>query len=121
MKIYIDSEFKCHVTDDGTMTAVEVPFFDGKCDAFIEGYRFIPGGESWEREDGEIFEGEMIAPWKDYNELDAAQREYEKQLLAEYEAELEQLMENSIPITDLEEAYQEGVNSAYDQPEIDHV
>ena len=84
MKIYIDSEFKCHVADDGTMTAVEVPFFDGKCDAFIEGYRFVPNGESWEREDGEIFEGEMIAPWKDYNELDAAQREYEKQLLAEY-------------------------------------
>ena len=85
MKIYIDSEFKCHVTDDGTMTAVEVPFFDGKCDAFIEGYRFVPAGESWEREDGEIFEGEMITPWKDYSELDAAQREYEREKLADAE------------------------------------
>lgn len=105
--IYIDSEFKCHVTDDGTMTAVETTFFDGKCDAFIEGYRFVPNGESWEREDGAVFCGEMIAPWKDYAELDSAQREYERQLLKE-------LQENSIPISELEAAYLEGVNSAYD-------
>ena len=32
-KIYIDNGFKCHVTDDGTMTAIETDFFDGKCDA----------------------------------------------------------------------------------------
>jgi hypothetical protein len=82
--IYLDSVFKCHVTDDGTMTAVETPFFDGKCDTFVEGYRFVPNGESWTREDGVVFHGEMIAPWKDYAELDSAQREYEKQLLAEY-------------------------------------
>lgn len=104
--IYIDSDFKCHVADDGTMTAVETNFFDGKCDTFIEGYRFVASGESWEREDGAVFHGEMIAPWKDYNELDNAQREYERQLLKE-------LQENSIPISELEAAYQEGVNSAY--------
>ena len=84
MKIYIDSDYKCHVTDNGT-TAIETDFFDGMCKEFIEGYRFVPFGESWTREDGEVFEGEMIAPWKDYAELDAAQRSYEKQLLAEYE------------------------------------
>ena len=105
--IYIDSEFKCHVANDGTMTAVETDFFDGKCDAFVEGYRFVPEGESWTRSDGEVFYGEMIAPWKDYAELDNAQREYERQLLKE-------LQKNSIPISDLEEAYQKGVNSAYD-------
>lgn len=104
--IYIDPDFKCHVTNDGTKTAVETDYFDGKCDAFIEGYRFVPAGESWEREDGVVFHGEMISPWKDYSELDAIQREYERQLLKE-------LQENSIPISDLEAAYQEGVNSAY--------
>lgn len=82
--VYIDSEFKCHAVNDGTMTAVETTFFEGKCDAFIEGYRFIPSGENWKRSDGVVFHGEMIAPWKDYSELDAAQREYEKQLLAKY-------------------------------------
>lgn len=105
--IYIDSDFKCHVTNDGTMTAVETDAFDSKCDAYIEGYRFVPEGESWTRADGVVFHGEMISPWKDYTELDNAQREYERQLLKE-------LQKNSVPIADLEEAYQKGVNSAYD-------
>ena len=88
MKIYIDSEFKCHVANDGTMTAVETDFFDGKCDAFIEGYRYIHAGEVWTRSDGVSFVGEMISPWKNYNELEAAQRDYERQKLVEYEEAL---------------------------------
>lgn len=83
MKVYIDNDFKCHVTDDSTMTVVESGFFDGKCDIFIEGYRYVPAGESWTREDGVMFTGEMIAPWKDYAELDEAQRAYEKEQLAD--------------------------------------
>jgi hypothetical protein len=90
--IYVKpNTFECYITDDGTMIAVETDFFDGKCDIFIEGYRFVPTGCEWVREDGKVFNGEMITPWKDYNELDNAQREYEKQLLAEYEAELAEL------------------------------
>lgn len=75
--IYIDSEFKCHRTDDGTRTAVETAFFDGKCDAYAEGFRFIPAGESWTRSDGVVFHGEMITPWKDIRILDAYQEQYE--------------------------------------------
>ena len=75
---------KGNITNDGTMTKYETDFFDGKCDAFVEGYRFIPSGESWTRSDGVVFHGEMIAPWKPYSELDAAQRAYDRQLLAEY-------------------------------------
>ena len=108
--IYLDSDFMCHVTNDGTRKSVETDFFDGKCDTFVEGYRFVPEGETWTRADGVVFHGEMIAPWKDYEELDDAQREYEKQLLAEYEAALEK----SVPLAELEAAYLEGVNSAYD-------
>ena len=80
MAIYIDSDFKCHVKNDGTFIEVHTEFFDGKCGSFIEGYQFIPEGHMWTREDGEVFEGEMIAPWKPYDELDAAQREYEREL-----------------------------------------
>lgn len=82
--IYLDNDFKCHTQDSGMMTAIETGFFEGKCDAFIEGYRFVPAGERWTRSDGVVFEGEMVSPWKPYTELDAAQREYERQLLAEY-------------------------------------
>ena len=89
--IYLDPDFKCHLTDDGTMTAVETDFFDGKCDAMVEGYRFVPTGQNWARSDGAVFHGEMIAPWKPWEELDKAQREYERKLLAEYAEALKTL------------------------------
>ena len=88
MKIYIDHDYKCHVSDDGTMREFDVPFFDGKCQTFIEGYRYVPDGETWERADGEVFAGEMAAPWKNYTELYIAQLEYE---LADADAALNEL------------------------------
>ena len=85
MTIYIDTDFKCHASKpEGTFTAVETSAFDGKCAAYIEGYRYVPSGAEWTRPDGVTFAGEMIAPWKDWRELDEAQREYERQLIAEY-------------------------------------
>lgn len=77
MKIYIDSDYKCHVADDGTMREFTVPFFAGKCQTFIEGYRYLPAGETWERADGELFTGEMLSPWQDYFGLYLAQLMYE--------------------------------------------
>ena len=77
MKIYLDNEFRCHLTNDGTMQAVETGVFDGKCAAYIEGYRLVPAGESWTRSDGVVFHGEMIAPAEDYARLEKAQRQYE--------------------------------------------
>lgn len=78
MTVFYDAEYKCHVINDGTMTAIETDSFDGKCDTYIEGYRIIPAGESWTREDGVVFHGEMITPWKPYTELAATQAGYEK-------------------------------------------
>jgi hypothetical protein len=79
--IYIDSDCKCHVTNDGTMFAVETDFFDDKCDAFIEGHRFVPSGMVWVRSDGEKFVGGMISPWIDFDLLDVYQRHYERELI----------------------------------------
>jgi hypothetical protein len=31
------------------------------------------------REDGTVFSGEMVTPWKPWEELDAVQREYERE------------------------------------------
>ena len=66
MTIYIDSDYKCHVSAAEGRRAVETDAFNGKCRQLIEGYRFVPAGESWIREDGHVFHGEMIAPWRDY-------------------------------------------------------
>ena len=78
MTIYIDNDYKCSLSDDGTRREFDVPFFDGKCTEFIEGYRYVPSGERWVKPNGEFFRGEMIAPWKDYDYLKAAQEAYEQ-------------------------------------------
>lgn len=117
--IYIDADYKCHVSDDGTMTAVETDAFDGKCDAYIEGYRFIPSGKVWTRLDGTDFLGAMITPWKSYSELDSYQRQYEQDQLAQLQEENAVLIEESHKkIEELlqqteafDNAYIEGVNS----------
>lgn len=80
--IYIDSETKCHPVNDGTMSAVETDFFDGMCDAFVEGHCIELD------ENGNIIKR---YPWKSISELDAIQREYEKQLLEEYESALAEI------------------------------
>ena len=77
MKIYIDKDYKCHVLPGEDRREFDLQFFDGKCDAFIEGYRYVPADEEWTRADDEVFRGEMIAPWKPYTELYIAQLEYE--------------------------------------------
>lgn len=92
MIVYINSEFKCHLENDGTMTEVQTNFFDGKCKEFIEGYRFVPADKSWTREDGIVFAGEMATPFKPYSELDEAQRVYETSLLSETQEALQILL-----------------------------
>lgn len=80
MLVYIDAEYKVYTESTEGRTAVETSAFDGKCKAFIEGYRFVPSGHEWKRADGVVFRGEMVTPWKDYNYLAAAQQGYEESL-----------------------------------------
>ena len=79
MTIYIDSEYKCHTSPGNGLTAVETDAFDGKCRQLIEGYRFVPSGKTWTREDGEVFTGEMVAPWRPYEILAEFQAIYEEE------------------------------------------
>ena len=79
MTIYIDSDCKCHTSPGDGLTAVETDAFEGKCSRYIEGYRFVPAGESWTREDGQVFTGEMKSPWRDYAILAEMQALYEEE------------------------------------------
>lgn len=67
--IYLDSDFCCHLVNDGTMMEVETDAFDGMADAYIKGYRYVPYGETWTREDGAEFHGIMISPAKPYDRI----------------------------------------------------
>ena len=90
MTIYIDSDYKCYVSDAEGRRAVETDFFDGKCAEWIESFRFVPAGETWTRGDGELFTG-MLAPWKDLGEAYAAQTAYVAAQNAQYEAALTEI------------------------------
>ena len=103
MTIYIDNDYKCHIEPAEGLRAVEISGFNGKCAAYIEGLRYVPVDETWTREDGEVFVGEMISPWKDYAELEKAQLEYEIEQLKKQNAEYESAL------TEIEIAL--GVNS----------
>jgi len=88
-KIYIDADYRCHTEYAEGLTAAETDFFDGKCDEFIEGYRFVPEGESWVREDGVEFRGEMASPHRPYPELERVQNAWEKE---QYEEAIDRLL-----------------------------
>lgn len=89
--IYLDADFHCHIAHGDGLTAVETDFFDGMCDAFVQGYRFVPEGSVWVREDGEVFYGEMIAPWQDHGDLQHEQRKYERDRMHQAETILNEL------------------------------
>ena len=80
MTIYVDSQYCCHTEKlQEDYRPFHVSFFDGKCPELIQGYRYIPAGESWTRPDGVTIHGEAISPWKDFGQLDAFQRQYEQE------------------------------------------
>ena len=104
MTIYIDNDYKCHLSDDGTRRAFDVPFFDGKCAEFVEGYLYVPSGETWTRKEGQVFGGEMIAPWRDYSQISEIQTAVDRtqaqaqQTITEYEQALSEI-EKALGVT----------------------
>ena len=109
MTIYIDTDYKCYITPASDRKLVETDAFEGKCRRYIEGYRFVPTGETWVREDGAEFIGEMVAPWKPWEELDAAQREYEREQLEEANTQNYQMLETIAVM--VEEVYQSDIET----------
>ena len=91
MTIYIDNDYKCYVSAAEGRRAIETDAFNGKCAEWIESYRFVPEGDTWAREDGEEFRGEMVSPWKDLGEAYAAQTAYVTAQNAQYEAALTEI------------------------------
>lgn len=80
MKIYVDinNDFKCYTSSAGAMREIDLEFFDGKCKAFIEGFRCIPSTDAAGNEICTVF------AWKEYALLEEFQRQYEE-LIAQQE------------------------------------
>ena len=75
--IYVDENFCCYAEAGDGRTAYNVPFFDGKCPKFIEGYYYVPSGAEWVQPDGITLKGELFALRCDYALLEEFQRQYE--------------------------------------------
>lgn len=91
MTIYIDSDYKCYVSAADGRRAIETDAFNGKCDKWIESFRFVPTGETWVQENGMMFRGEMVTPWKDLGEAYVAQTGYLSSQNKQYEAALSEI------------------------------
>lgn len=92
--IYLDSDFICYADYVEGRTAVETDALDHVCNAALCYYRFVPSGMSYRGKDHKI-----IGPFVqciDSVRADATQAQYERDH------------------AELQAAYQEGVNSAYD-------
>lgn len=72
MTYYLDADYRLHVHQEEGMIPWEDEhgLFTDRSDAFIEGYRVVPKGHTWIREDGEAFDGLMIAPAVHYESLE---------------------------------------------------
>lgn len=90
MTIYIDSDYKCYVSAAEGRRAVETEVFAGKCEEWIESFRYVPAGETWIREDGAMFTN-MVSPWKELREAYIAQEAYVTAQNAQYEAALTEI------------------------------
>lgn len=90
MVLYLDDQRRVHVRQNeaGMLAPWEdaAGFFTGKCQAFVEGYRVVPEGQTWTRVDGAVFSGLMIAPAADPGLLSAAQAQADGETIAQLDA-----------------------------------
>ena len=101
--IYLDLNFLCYLENAQGRTAVQTDVFDGCCDSLIEGYRYIPAGESWTNGDGTVFHGEMLSPAVSYESIRPKQEQYEEDLtnmmpLEDVAALIEIIYENDLGV-----------------------
>ena len=88
MIVYIDNNYNCYASNDGTRREFETTFFEGKCPKYIEGFKYVPRGETYIDEEGRAFDGEMCIINANHLELQIAQLEYD---LADADAALNEL------------------------------
>lgn len=81
MKVYLDENYIAHAEYAEGYIEAESSFFDIKAPELYECFRFIPEGHTWEREDGEIFEGEAISLVNPTADMVSIQQNYEQAIL----------------------------------------
>jgi hypothetical protein len=100
MKVYLDENYIAHAEYTEGYIEAESSFFDMKAPELFPCYRFIPAGYTWQREDGEIFEGEAISLVNPTADMVSVQQAHEQSILA-------QLATAQMELADADEALHE--------------
>lgn len=88
MTIYLDSDYRAYATQGDGREAVETTVFDGMPEPVIACHRYVPEGRQWVRPDGVTICGEFVQMCVSEQGLDAVQRAFQRQQLADMAAEL---------------------------------
>lgn len=83
--IYIDSDFICHVENNGTYRPVTTEIFDSLSVFDIEMRRFVPEGEQWIRDDGKVFTGQFVSLAYDPRQYAKTKERYEADRIKKYQ------------------------------------
>lgn len=78
MVVYIDSAYKCHVKPVSGAFAVETDLFNGKCEEYICGYRYVPEGHTFVDEKGVTRRGAVMYPIENLGVLERIQKAVDK-------------------------------------------
>ena len=91
MVVYIDADYRVHTEPGEGRGAVETTVFDGMPEPVLDCHRYVPEGRQWVRPDGITIHGEFVQMCVSSQELDAAQRAYERKQLSAYETALTEI------------------------------
>lgn len=69
--VYLDADLRCYAEAAEGLRAVETAALVGRKTEEYPRLRLVPLGETWRREDGALFRGEMLIPFGDeFSELE---------------------------------------------------
>lgn len=105
MTVYLDSEYRCHLSPGSGWQEVELDSFEGKCREYIEGYCYIPYGQTYIKKDGTVLYGEMLFPWQDINYLNDLQFKYECQNVLDQIKEIVGTTDNDLLLVQIRHNY----------------
>lgn len=99
--IWIDAEYKVHPEPGPGLEEMSTDIFEGMAPPVARLHIYVPAGREYTKPDGETVHGEFAQSYATVQELDTAQREYERE---QYQALTAQLAA-------MDEEYTKGVNS----------
>lgn len=93
MRIFVDGQFHVHTEAAEGTSPIDTDVFEGMPEPVVCCYRFVPEGKTCQKPNGDTVYGPFVQPFVTEKELERVWRDYERKLIAQYEALINQLYE----------------------------